>query len=91
VAIVGSNSRLSILATIFTICNFFYWASSWSSFLLWTMCAGAAVQRETISAQKVLREREYLVKVRDGWHEGEMEERVAKCECMEPSMVRAQR
>jgi hypothetical protein len=59
------------------------------------MCAGAAVQRETISAQKALsereREREYLVEVRDGWHEGEMEERVAKCECMEPSMVRAQR
>jgi hypothetical protein len=38
------------------------------------MCAGAAVQRETISAQKALRERErererekeYLVDVRDG-------------------------
>jgi len=36
------------------------------------MCAGAAVQRETISAQKALRERErerereYLVEVRDG-------------------------
>jgi hypothetical protein len=34
------------------------------------MCAGAAVQREPISAEKALRERErereYLVEVRDG-------------------------
>lgn len=61
------------------------WSSSWQ----------VQLSRERLLVLRKLsqreREREYLVEVRDGWHEGEMEERVAKCECMEPSMVRAQR